>query len=267
MRSPSWSSRIGALSTCALLALLLWGVLNLLLPAPQGVAMPPAETAPTPRSLAGDKLPQAWAPPAPRHTWTPTPTSTSVPPTPTATPTVTPWPTASPSPTATLRPTPRPTPIHAPADSDPTRIQAPSIRLDTAVITVGIKEQYEKGVLTKIWEVADYAAGFHESMARPGHVGNTVISGHNNARGEVFRDIDKLKPGDEVYVWVGPSIYRYKVEAIYQLPMTDVSDAILAENHRWIESTDDQRLTLVTCWPYWGVTHRTVVVAFPTPWE
>jgi len=35
------------------------------------------------------------------------------------------------------------------------------------------------------------------------------------------------------------------------------------ENARWIAPTDDERLTLVTCWPYTNNTHRVVVVAKP----
>ena len=116
-------------------------------------------------------------------------------------------------------------------------------------------------------EVADYAAGFHEGMARPGHVGNTVLSGHNNIRGEVFRDIHKLTRGDDIYLWVGNSPYHYKVSVVYRLPEKGAPPQIVADNAKWIQPTDDQRLTLVTCWPYWSNTHRTIVVAFPVPWD
>jgi LPXTG-site transpeptidase (sortase) family protein len=34
-------------------------------------------------------------------------------------------------------------------------------------------------------------------------------------------------------------------------------------NGRWIGQFDDQRLTLVTCWPYTSNTHRVVVIAKP----
>ena len=130
-----------------------------------------------------------------------------------------------------------------------------------------MKEQYVDGVLKRVWEVADYAAGFHKGMARPGHVGNTVISGHNNIRGEVFRYVHELKAGDDVYVWVGNSPYRYLVGAVYRLPIKGAPRQVQQDNLRLILPTSDQRLTLVTCWPYWSNTHRIVVVAFPSPWD
>jgi sortase A len=35
------------------------------------------------------------------------------------------------------------------------------------------------------------------------------------------------------------------------------------DNARWIQASDDERLTLVTCWPYESNTHRVIVVAIP----
>jgi sortase A len=36
------------------------------------------------------------------------------------------------------------------------------------------------------------------------------------------------------------------------------------ENASWIGPFPEDRLTLVTCWPYTGNTHRVIVVAKPT---
>jgi LPXTG-site transpeptidase (sortase) family protein len=35
------------------------------------------------------------------------------------------------------------------------------------------------------------------------------------------------------------------------------------ENARWILPSEDERLTLITCWPYESNTHRLVLVAKP----
>jgi len=155
------------------------------------------------------------------------------------------------------------TPLRPPAEADPTRIVIPAIGVDSPVVTVHAREQVIDGVLTRVWEVADYAAGFHEGSARPGHVGNTVITGHNNVRGEVFRDLDKLVVGDEVVLWVDECAYYYRVGATYRVLEQDAAPEQLRANLHWIEPTDDERLTLVTCWPYWSNTHRTIVVAWP----
>jgi sortase A len=134
-------------------------------------------------------------------------------------------------------------------------------------VSVGIKEIMEGNEVRRVWEVADYAAGFHRGMARVGHVGNTVMSGHNNIRGEVFRDLYKLQPGDDIYVWVGDVPYRYQVSVKYRIPIKGAPPEVLQDNLRWILPTDDQRLTLLTCWPNWSNTHRIIVIAFPVRWE
>ncbi len=207
----------------------------------------------------GATLPRAWATSSP----TPLPTATASP-TRSATPTVTPSPTATASttPTPTFTPSPTLTPLHPPADDDPTRIQAPTIGLDAPVVSMNASAGID-GLVT--WRVAEYAAGFHRGTARPGHVGNTVIAGHNNILGEVFRDLHRLAPGDTIVLWVGSERYQYQVHAVYRLPVTGAPMEILRDNLRLLSPTADQRLTLITCWPPWSNTHRTVIVCFPAP--
>ncbi len=250
---------------------LAWGLFGLARPAASGAPQATTEATPSAASavtLVG-ALPRAWASATATPVPSATPSTTASATRPRQVASVVASPSPTPSPTATLTPTPwpTPTPIHYPADGDPTRITAPAIGLDAKVITVHMKEQYENGVLKRSWDVADYAAGFHEGMARPGHVGNTVIAGHHNVRGSVFQKLHLLKPGDDVFVWVGDSPYRYRVDTVYRLPLKGVPPEVLESNLRFILPTNDQRLTLVTCWPAWGSTHRTVVVAYPAPWQ
>jgi len=117
--------------------------------------------------------------------------------------------------------------------------------------------------LVGVWDVADYAAGFHRSSAYPGHIGNTVLSGHHNIKGEVFRYVVDLEPGDEVTLYVGERPYRYAVEEKLVLPDKYVSAEQKRENGKWIRYFPDERLTLVTCWPYTDNTHRVIVIAKP----
>jgi sortase A len=163
----------------------------------------------------------------------------------------------SPTPTAT------PLPSRIPATSGPERIVIPSIDLDAAGGEVGWKVVEENGVLASQWEVADYAVGFHRGSAYPGHVGNTVLSGHHNIRGEVFRYLHLVEPGDDVYLYVGIQGYHYVVEAKYRFLEKGVPPDVKRDNAKWIQHTEDERLTLVTCWPYSGNSHRIVVVAKP----
>ena len=191
----------------------------------------------------------------------PTLAPTSLPATPTAVPpTSTPGPAVSPtkgptSPASSTRP--------APATAPPDRIVGPAIGLDALVVPVGWKTVEENGQKVTEWEVADYAAGWHKTSAYPGNVGNTVISGHHNIRGEVFRYVVNLEPGDILDLYVGQTAYRYIVTEKYILKEKGMPPEVRQENARWIAPTDDERLTLVTCWPYTNNTHRVVVVAKP----
>jgi sortase (surface protein transpeptidase) len=48
------------------------------------------------------------------------------------------------------------------------------------------------------------------------------------------------------------------------LPERGVSDEQRRQNAQWIMPTNVERLTLVTCWPYTGNSHRVIVVAEPS---
>jgi sortase A len=191
--------------------------------------------------------------PSPTATLTPTVTRifTPTPPPPTATPTLTPT------------RTPTPTPARPLANSSPTRIVIPKIGVDSQVVEVGWRAEEQDGQLVSVWNVADYAAGFHRGSAYPGHIGNTVISGHHNIKGEVFRYIVDLEPNDEVILYVGEVAYTYAVEEKLILPDKYVSAEQKRENGKWIRYFPDERLTLVTCWPYTSNTHRVIVIARP----
>jgi sortase A len=164
------------------------------------------------------------------------------------------------TPTATPAPTFTPTPSGPPpASAPPDRIVIPAIELDAPVVPVGWKET-DEGV---IWDVANYAAGWHKTSAYPGHVGNTVLSGHHNIKGEVFRYLIDLEPGDEVFLYVGEMVYHYVVTEKHLLEEKGMSEEVRRSNAQWIAPTDDERLTLVTCWPYTSNTHRLIIVAKP----
>ncbi len=135
-----------------------------------------------------------------------------------------------------------PIPTPAPGTLRPTRLVIPRIQLDTPVVEVTI----ENGV----WQVAEYAAGYHRGTARPGTVGNMVISGHKGLKGAVFRRLEELSPGDEVLVYAGPYLYRYIVEG---------SEKVWPYQVEVMAQTATPILTLITCTTY--DTQRLVVVA------
>jgi sortase A len=153
-----------------------------------------------------------------------------------------------------------------PATGQPDRLVIPKINLDVPVVDVGwtIVERPDRRYTE--WETADNAAGRHINSARPGEQGNVVLSGHHNTKGEVFRAISDLQlaAGDPVYLYdQAGQRFTYVVDEVTDPPLVEVgaTDAQRLSNARYIQPTEDARVTLVTCWPYWSNTHRVVVVA------
>jgi sortase A len=146
-----------------------------------------------------------------------------------------------------------------------TRIVAESIELDSEVIKVGWQTVIQNGVQANVWAVADYAAGWHENSTLPGQGGNVVLSGHHNINGEVFRYIVDLEPGAIITLYDGDEAYNYAVEDKFIVKDKDEPEAVRRENAKWIGPFNEERLTLVTCWPYTNNTHRVIVIAKPAP--
>ncbi len=145
----------------------------------------------------------------------------------------------------------------------PRRISLPSIGVETDVVKVGWQSvTLANGQTASQWEVADSAAGWHKNSSLPGQIGNVVLSGHNNIQGAVFRKLYQLQPGDIAKVWAGGKEFDYRVEEVMILEDTGAPIEQRRANAQWIQSFDDERLTLVSCWPETSNTHR-VVVAKP----
>jgi sortase A len=146
--------------------------------------------------------------------------------------------------------------------SAPVRLALPSINVDIDVVTIGWHMvQQADGSQASEWEVADFAAGWHKNSAHPGEGGNVVLSGHNNIRGAVFRKLYTMQPGDEAIVWAGGQEFTYKVEEVMVLEEKFAPYEQRVDNAKWIKPFDDDRLTLVSCWPEDDNTHRVVVIA------
>ncbi len=209
--------------------------------------LPPTAT-PTPTAVPPTLRPvsKATSVQAPAAEFSPTPGTVSLPPTATSSPTFT--------------PTSTPTPSAPPAASaPPDRIVIPNIGLDAQVVHVGWTVTDEGAA----WDSADQAAGWHQGSAYPGRVGNTVLSGHHNIKGKVFRYLIDLEPDDEVFLYVGDTAYHYVVTEKHLFEEKGKPQEVRRANAHWIAPTDDERLTLVTCWPYTSNTHRLIIVAKP----
>lgn len=186
---------------------------------------------------------------------TPIPEAT---PTPTVAMTHSPTPKSDPARTAT--PTPTPFTGFVPAS-----LKMPSFDLDAPIVPIGIKSVTVNGIAALMWDVPNFrAAGWHETSARLGVPGNTVLNGHNTANGEVFRDLYKVLEGALVLVTSQEGEeFAFRVKEKYILPEAGQPLEVRLQNARYVQATADERLTMVTCHPYGSLANRLIVIAFP----
>jgi sortase A len=98
----------------------------------------------------------------------------------------------------------------------------------------------------------DRGAGLIAGTARPGEAGNIGIAGHRDG---YFRVLKDANTGDRLTLKTATGERHYRVEEILVVDPLDVEV---------LDPTDDQRITLVTCYPFYFVGHapqRYIVVA------
>ena len=131
-------------------------------------------------------------------------------------------------------------PIPTPGPQSARQVQIPRINVNAPVVMGDNWEQLKKGI------------GQHLNTATPGQKGNMVVSAHNDIFGELFRDLDKLQPGDEVIVITQDRSYTYVVTGTQIVNPTDV---------HVMDQTENATLTLISCYPYRVDNKRIVVTA------
>jgi sortase A len=155
--------------------------------------------------------------------------------------------------------------VSDPGAGQPMQIKIPAIDVDAPVVEVSLQPiTTTNGTRYYQWEVpAGYLAGWHDNSARLGQPGNTVINGHHNIYGEIFRDLVDLDVGDRLILYDQDKRYVYQVAETEIFPERGQSLSARRENAQWMAASDDERVTLITCWPYTDNSHRVVVVAKP----
>ena len=146
----------------------------------------------------------------------------------------------------------------------PNRIVIPAIRLDAPVELAKHHEIEVQGLPYQQWDAPDsFSVGRLLSSAPLGSAGNTVFLGHHNIYGEVFGHLVDLKVGDLILAYSGNKEFAYEISQKMILLERDQPPEVRLKNADWIAPTQDERLTLVTCWPFNNNTHRLVIVARP----
>jgi sortase A len=146
----------------------------------------------------------------------------------------------------------------------PTSLVIPAISVDARVVPVSLQPFTADGQALAISRVpAEPVAGWHAGSAALGVPGNTVLSGHNTGHGEVFRDLYLLEAGDTIIAYSGATPYVHTVSELILVREQGQTLDVRRQNARYVETSADQRLTLVTCHPYGGLGYRLIVIARP----
>jgi sortase A len=131
-------------------------------------------------------------------------------------------------------------PLPTPGPSQAIRIQVPAINVDAPVVQGDSWEQLKKGV------------GQHVGTSDPGLAGNVVLSAHDDVFGEIFRDLDRLQPGDQVILFTAQKQFVYIVTGSQIVAPTQLDV---------MNPTSEVTVTLISCYPYLVDTKRIIVFA------
>ncbi|MFI1181465.1 class E sortase [Streptomyces sp. NPDC020799] len=103
--------------------------------------------------------------------------------------------------------------------------------------------------------------GHYDRTAGLGETGNFAVAGHRRTYGDPFKDLPELRAGDAVVLTDGTTWFTYRVDgAPYRTRPDDIGviDPVPAESGY---REPGRYLTLTTCEPEWGHSHRLIVWA------
>lgn len=145
----------------------------------------------------------------------------------------------------------------------PLQVIIPVIGIEVDVIAVGWHTEETANGKTVLWHSPGNSAGFLVSSAAPGAGGNAVFYGHHNIHGSVFRGLDRLKPGDVLSVRNVTESLDYVVEQVDVFEEHGLNASQKLVHMQYFAPTVSEQITLLTCWPFTGNSHRVAVVARP----
>lgn len=150
--------------------------------------------------------------------------------------------------TATAATTPNETPEATPGpQGDPrlaalgiNRVVIPAIGVDAPIVVLGV---HPDGTMAS--PSGPNAVAWYTFSARPGEIGNVVLSGHLdyiNVGAAVFWRLSELRPGDELQlVMEDDTLVRYVVESLNEY------DETTAPVQDIVGPTANESITLITC--------------------
>ena len=145
----------------------------------------------------------------------------------------------------------------------PTRIVIEKISVNATIEPVGPSNKLiGKGAVE--WAAPkNRNVGWHDYSGRLGEGTNVVLNGHNNIYGGVFRKLYTLRVGDQIRLSAGDVERVYAVVEVRRVLERGQPIAVRIKNAEPIQPMKDDRLTVVSCWPETGNSHRVIVIARP----
>ena len=152
------------------------------------------------------------------------------------------------------------TPTTAPADASTTTTQPPILVGEEPVgegepfaqirmPSIDVDQIVFEGVQV---ETLKQGPGRIPGTSLPGQPGNAGISGHRTTYGQPFHDLDRLRPGDSIFVDTAIGTHEYIVRRSEIVTPFDV-DVLDQRDGAW--------LTLTTCHPKYSARQRLIVFA------
>jgi sortase A len=132
-------------------------------------------------------------------------------------------------------------PVPTPGPEQAVRIQIPALGIDAPIVQGDGWEQLKKGVAQ------------HIGTPNPGSNGNLILSAHDDVFGEIFRDLDKLKTGDQVIMFTNQRTFTYIVRQSQIVEPTQIEV---------MSQTKEAVVTLISCYPYMVDNQRIVITAY-----
>jgi sortase A len=129
--------------------------------------------------------------------------------------------------------------------SDPaTRLVIPKIEVDAPVV--------QTPPAGGVWQVADWSVGHLSTTPNPGVAGNGAYAAHDDIKGEIFKRVGELTPGDKILIYTRHAVVAYAVTRQITVDPSNISP---------LNPTTQPTVTLISCAPYWVDTQRLIVQA------
>lgn len=144
----------------------------------------------------------------------------------------------------------------------PQRLLIPVIGMNVAIEPADSSIIQFEGKRYLQWQAPNgNAPGWQTDSAGLGVPGNTVMYGHHNVGGKVFENLHKLEVGQRLQLKSGDELFTYRIVLTMILEERNQPLEVRLDNAKWLMPSSDERVTLVTCWPATGNSHRVIVVA------